>query len=306
MHTVKQKIFLLAILIIAGTSTIYSQQLYSGDLLCPEFAPTIAPDGTLTFNFPFDPGFDISEIEGTQNNMPPFVTYTGSGSFTGPSIYTLENPSPMFPIGFGSISDTLAFNFTGTGNILCVYGPIIPLELISFTGRTTEQNTNLLEWITATESNTQWIVLERSADASIWETVERLPAQGWSATITEYSVEDYNPYLMTYYRLRMIDLDGMEYFSGVIALERNSLSGVTIAPIPAKNEVFLQFDTAEEGEIIITIIDIHGRQLMQKIVTTTIGLNTIEIDLRAYTSGIYFVSLDNGEDQQTKRILKQQ
>ncbi len=267
---------------------------------CPEIE--VAPDGTVTFTFPSDPGFDISAIGTSNGGLPASVVYTGSGSFTGANVYTLENASPLFP---PSLTGSLVLDFTGTGFIVCDYG-FVPLELTSFTGRTTEQNTNLLQWITATESNTQWIILERSADAADWEVVERLPAQGWSATLTEYSSEDLNPYLMTYYRLRMIDLDGAEYYSDVLALERNSLSGMTISPIPAKDEVFLQFEDDTEGEVTISIIDIYGRELSKEIIPTIVGLNTKEIDIKAYASGLYYITIDNGIDQQTKRMIKQE
>ncbi len=289
------KIALLAICLIAGLSVVSAQE-------CPEI--NVAPDGTVTFTFPSDPGFDISAIGTSNGGIPATSVYTGSGSFTGPNVYTLESAAPMFPT---SLTGSLVIDFTGTGFIVCNYDDgVLPLELVSFEGRTTEQNTNMLEWVTASETNTDWIVLERSADISTWETVERVKAQGWSFNLQQYGVEDMNPYLMTYYRLRMIDLDGMEYYSNVIALERNSLSGVTIAPIPAKDEVFLQFDAAEEGEITLTVIDIYGRELSKEVIPTVIGLNTQTINISAYASGLYYVTVDNGIDQQTKRILKQE
>lgn len=298
MDSINKRIFLLAIFIIAGFGTIHSQLI--GDPLCPNII--YLPSGEVIFEFPSDPGFDIDTIGTTMGGVT--TIYTGSGSFTSPTTYTFENISPMFPFLIDLEGLMINFNFTGTGEIMCEFP--LPLSLVSFTGRTTERNTNLLEWVTATEANTQWIVLERSKNTTVWEAVERLPAQGWSSTLKQYSAEDFNSYLLTYYRLRMIDLDGMEYYSDVIALERNGLSGVTISPIPAKDEVFLQFDTVEEDEITISVIDIYGRTLSEEVVSTLIGLNTVKIDIRAYASGLYYVHLDNGEDQYSKRIIKQE
>ncbi len=295
----KLKMSLLAVLFFAATSIVNAQ-----DPLCPDI--NVAPDGTVTFDFPFDPGFDVSAIgiSTTPGQAIPATTiFTGSGSFTQPNVYTLE-PDQQFP---AALSGTLVMDFTGTGFIACSYVEgFLPLELLSFDGRTTERNTNMLTWVTASETNTDWIVLERSSDISSWETVERVKAQGWSFDIHEYSAEDLNPYLLTYYRLRIIDLDGAEYYSNVVALERNSLSGITISPVPAMKDVFLQFDSGNEGDLSLTVVDIYGRELSKELVPVVVGLNTIKIDIRNYPSGLYYVTLDNGIDQQTKRIVKQE
>lgn len=299
------KTTLIAFCLLAGLNVISAQN----DPNCPEIV--YGPGGEVFFVFPPNHGFDTLVTIGTSTGgLPATNIYSGTGSFTGnsPNVYTYyDEAGNEFP---NTLTGTLVLNPTGTGSngfIVCNYiNGVLPLEMVSFTGRTTDRNTNLLEWITATESNTDWIVLERSVDAFNWETVERVRAQGWSFNLHQYSVEDTNPYLLTYYRLRIIDLDAVEYFSNTIVLERNSLSGVTISPVPAKDNVFLQFDAAEEGEITITLIDIHGRKLNEKVISTVTGLNTVEIDLRAYASGLYYVHLDNGEDQQTKRIIKQE
>ncbi len=284
-------------------TTLSAQFLTGGDPLCPPDI-TVAPDGTVQFTFPVDPGFDITAIgSAPYNTAPPATTvYTGSGSFTSPFVYTLE-PDVTFPVNF---MGDLVVDFSGTGFIVCNYANNVPLELLFFDGRTTEQNTNVLNWATATESNTEWIILERSTDTENWGMVERLPAQGWSTDIIEYSAEDFNPFIKTYYRLHMIDLDGYEYYSDVVFLERSSLGEVVISPIPAKDNVFLQFEATNEDDITITVIDIYGRELSKEIVTTTIGLNTIDIDISQYASGLYYVTLDNGIDKTTKRILRQE
>jgi len=173
----------------------------------------------------------------------------------------LFSPSPVLRVVTTGIqpfptnlSGTLVVDFSGTGFIVCDYvDGILPLTLIEFNGYTTERNTNMLEWITASESNTAWILLERSVDAVNWGLVERLPAQGWSSELHEYSAEDLNPYLLTYYRLKIIDLDGAEYFSNVIALERNAVSGVTVTPVPASEEIQMIYEATEDGEINVSM-----------------------------------------------------
>lgn len=300
--------YLLALvtLCLAGFSTLNAQSQ-------EDYCPMIFVDpvtGIVTFTFPEsaggDDGYNISGI-GTGTGFPSSVIYTGSGSFMDPGAGAMTtfifDPDQNFP---GSLSGTLVIDFTGTGFIVCDYvDGVLPLTLVKFDGYTTERNTNILEWVTASEANTAWIILERSLDASSWDLVERLPAQGWSSEMHQYSAEDANPYALTYYRLRIVDLDGAEYFSNVIALERNTLSGVTVSPVPADEEVMIRFDAAETGELSLSIIDVLGQEISKETIPINIGLNTKTIDIRSLPVGLYYVTVDNGVDTHTKRIIKQ-
>ena len=291
----------LVVVCVAGINGLNAQ---AQEDVCPDIV--VMDDGTVVFTFPGpaggDGGFPISGI-GTGTSFPASTIYTGSGSFNGDNTVLTFEPNQPFP---DMLSGTMVMDFTGTGFIVCDYvDGILPLTLINFDGYTTERNTNMLEWVTASESNTAWILLERSSNATNWELVERLPAQGWSSELVQYSAEDMNPYLLTYYRLRIIDLDGAEYFSNVIALERNAVSGVTVTPVPAREEVQMIYEATEDGEVTVSVVDVIGREVVRETVQITEGLNTKTIDIRSLAVGLYYLTVDNGEDSHTQRIIKQ-
>lgn len=295
----------LSFLCFAGLTTLNAQISAPQAEYCPEIE--VLPDGTVIFTFPGpaggDDGYPITGI-GTGSGFPSSVIYTGSGSFTTPNtVFTFEPNNAPFP---PNLTGTLVMDFSGTGFIVCDYvDGVLPLTLIKFDGHTTDQNTNVLEWVTASESNTAWIILERSSNVTDWELVERLPAQGWSSEMHNYSAEDTNPYAVTYYRLRIVDLDGLEYFSNIVVLERNTLSGVVISPVPARDAVYMQFDASESGELSLAITDVLGRELSREIMPIQVGLNTQQIDISKLPVGLYYVTVDNGVDSHTKRIIKQ-
>jgi len=296
----KRLLLALVIVCVAGINVLNAQ---AQEDVCPDIE--VLDDGTVVFTFPGPAGggdFPVSGI-GTGTGFPASTIYTGSGSFNGDNtVFTFE-PNQPFP---DMLSGTMVIDFTGTGFIVCDYvDGILPLTLIEFDGYTTERNTNMLEWITASESNTAWILLERSSNATNWELVERLPAQGWSSELVQYSAEDMNPYLSTYYRLKIIDLDGAEYFSNVIALERNTVSGVTVTPVPAREEVQMIYEATEDGEVTVSVVDVIGREVVRETVQITEGLNTKTIDIRSLAVGLYYLTVDNGEDSHTQRIIKQ-
>lgn len=86
---------------------------------------------------------------------------------------------------------------------------VLPIELLSFTGEKINENTNLLKWSTASESNNNFFTLERSNDIQNWELVEIVKGAGNSNFQLNYEVIDKNPNAdLNYYRLTQTDYDG--------------------------------------------------------------------------------------------------
>jgi len=83
------------------------------------------------------------------------------------------------------------------------------------------------------------------------------------------------------------------------------LSGVTVSPVPADEEIMIRFDAAETGQLSLSIIDVLGQEISKETMPINIGLNTKTIDIRSLPVGLYYVTVDNGVDAHTKRIIKQ-
>jgi hypothetical protein len=99
---------------------------------------------------------------------------------------------------------------------------VLPLELIDFTGDAITDG-NLLKWTTASETGTQRFVVERSNDATEFREVGALDAAGDSWSLLDYQWLDRGaPEGLSYYRLRMEDLDGAVDYSPVILVRRGA------------------------------------------------------------------------------------
>jgi hypothetical protein len=99
---------------------------------------------------------------------------------------------------------------------------VLPLELIDFTGEAIMAG-NLLKWTTATETGTDRFVVERYNDATEFREVGALDAAGDSWTLLDYQWLDRSaPEGLSYYRLRMEDLDGALDYSPVILVRRGT------------------------------------------------------------------------------------
>lgn len=111
--------------------------------------------------------------------------------------------------------------------------PVLPVELVTFEG-SVSGSTTLLQWITATENNSDHFELWRSRDMIDRELVDVLQARGQSLIITSYTVLDYPGVPgVWYYHLVGEDQDGSRSELGTVSvLLRDQASGIDCRPNP--------------------------------------------------------------------------
>ena len=107
---------------------------------------------------------------------------------------------------------------------------VLPVELLYFKGKALDAG-NLLQWSTGSESGSEAFIVERSPDLSAFRPIARVTAAGDSWTPLSYEFTDREaPAGLSYYRLRIEDLDGSHRYSDVVPLQRGI--GITIHPNP--------------------------------------------------------------------------
>jgi hypothetical protein len=171
----------------------------------------------------------------------------------------------------------------------------LPINLISFTGKATE-NGNLLEWKTSNESNFSHFEVEKSpltpGGGTSFQKFEKIgkkdsnesknyefldpndPAGGWGAV---------------FYRLRIVDLDGKFSYSKIIYIENDAQTPPSggwgaVYPNPFSNQISI--DNFGNKELKISLLDITGREIIKPVFSNSrkVELNTEEIG-----TGIYFL-----------------
>ena len=198
--------------------------------------------------------------------------------------------------GYGAYNATTptsgAFTLTtsGTG----VAGTPIPIELKSFTG-TVEGSVNALNWETLTEINVKSHIVERSVDGKGWSEVGIVAGKRNSQASVKYTLEDRNPLVKAYYRLRTIDFDGKENLSSTISLTRKG-KGFGIArvyPSPTTRDVVVLFNAISEEKVTVRVMDITGRVVIQQVTEAVKDINELPLTLTALQSGVYIVTVSN-------------
>lgn len=184
----------------------------------------------------------------------------------------------------------------------------LPVTLISFTGKKSEY-TNLLEWKVASEFLFDRYVIERSADAKVFEQIGSVKAvAGESPEVNAYSYTDGHLPLSgsatLYYRLKMINQDGSFDFSGIISLS-NKPAGAEpgqIYPNPSNGRnVYIDIHANEHDTWHIATFSISGILHYSTSIPLKKGTNRVAVPVAYLPAGLYIVLFKNSLQQEIVR-----
>lgn len=275
------------------------------------------------------PVSQVNAITGNGTN-PITLTWTGADDVNGCGIdyYTvyvstdLVNYNVLFPkirrtdttfslpTGFNYCFFVLATDRVGNTEILrqgvtqcsTIGGPL-PVTWLYFNG-TNEGKNNLLKWATGSEQNSKEFRLERSLNGNDYSQIAVIPAAGNSTSERRYQfldqrIDRLNSRVM-FYRLKQVDLDDRFRYSNIVRLNYNKEGNTPtiVYPNPTRGAInILIGDRSVIGTEAI-VSDVNGR-IMKKVVITAANQ---QIDLSAYSNGLYLIRLSNDE---VLKVMKQ-
>lgn len=161
----------------------------------------------------------------------------------------------------------------------------LPTELLSFNSVCKDQKV-ILEWSTATETNSDYYLIERSANAINWVTIGKAAGAGNSSSIKNYSFTDEEPLSeASYYRLKQTDHDLKFKYSPIISFKgcKENLPELLVYPNPGNGEINLLF-TNDKG--LFNSVSIYN-SLGEKMYKSEIYQSAI--NLSGSKPGIYFI-----------------
>ncbi|MGB1204452.1 MAG: T9SS type A sorting domain-containing protein [Chitinophagales bacterium] len=83
-----------------------------------------------------------------------------------------------------------------------------------------------------------------------------------------------------------------------------TLSHLNIYPNPATSQITLQYEqNIAEKEVQITIFDMLGKKILEQTKDANLGKNSILIDISNLSKACYFVKIDNGVEQITRKLM---
>jgi hypothetical protein len=207
-----------------------------------------------------------------------------------------------------SLSGVTQCSAVSTTGTITVNNIVLPLSLVYFRGKK-QAETILLEWATASETQTNRFEIERSHDGSSFIKTGTVTAAGNSSTSKAYAFTDNNPLSgMNYYRLKMIDNDGKYTYSKQLVFSGNQPGSIVIDkinPNPFTEFIHIGIVLQQPQPIKIQLIDLTGRTVATKDFQGIAGLNDIICDgLNGLRAGIYFIKIISADALLQQKVLK--
>jgi hypothetical protein len=180
----------------------------------------------------------------------------------------------------------------------------LPVELLKFSSKCKPQEIEL-NWATATETNNEIFIIERSSDNSKWATIGSVRGAGFSNQTISYTFSDENPLeTISYYRLKQIDFDGAFKYYGPIAANCSAEASdvfVIIAPNPAQENVWIETNIKTPGTI--TLTDATGRAIA-KYNSDNLAV-PFNLPLQNVYPGVYLIRIDAEGFSKNYKIIRQ-
>jgi len=180
-------------------------------------------------------------------------------------------------------------------------GPL-PVSLLDFTAALQNKSV-LLQWKIATEKNLTKFVIERSANGSNFLPINSVPVNGASTFVKNYSIMDEQPLqAINFYRLKIIDIDGIFTYSNIVAVRINAEIKLRIFPNPAQRILFVEANGNNENAI-VQIVDGNGKKLKEMKVFLS-GKTSFSVDVSNLPGGFYNLILHKKEKTEVRTFIR--
>lgn len=235
--------------------------------------------------FEFLPGDMVGGV--TTSSLRAFK-YNGSFTFPASGNFTISGTTYTY-------NNITSFSEFGAGQDLSS----LPVTLISFNVSVFDVAKSRLSWSTGTELNFSKFIIEKSKNGSDFTAIGTIMAKGDNSI---YGFEDELQDAITYYRLKMVDIDGKTSFSKVVSVTTGFVKNqLLMSPNPAINIVtVIHPKTSRASSVAVTTLD--GRDILRQSVEA--GADKTNIDLSMLPAGIYLLNYVSPDDKKTLKFVK--
>lgn len=178
----------------------------------------------------------------------------------------------------------------------------LPITFLSFSATPLNQKV-LLNWSTASETNSSKFIVQRSKDASHFTNIGMVNAAGFSNVKKDYLFEDTKPLpALSYYRIQEKDNDGKFMYSQIEKVYfKGAGNDASLVFNPVQNQAIINLFSISKNQFDVRVVDQMGRTCILKNVIASEGNNQVFINTVSLSKGFYDVQISG---QGFKRGLK--
>lgn len=175
----------------------------------------------------------------------------------------------------------------------------LPVELLHFDARP-EGSAVQLDWATTSERDNERFDVQRSIDATFWQTVTEVPGAGNSQTMRSYAAQDPWPMPGTsYYRLLQVDADGTITPSEAVSVHFAPGPDILVHPVPFTTALEVAVPGEQIGQVVLR--DALGRSIQ---VPWQGQAHGARIATEHLSTGTYFLEVHAAGRAITKQVMK--
>ncbi len=261
------------------------------------FDQTVTPPGCATLSAaggtsyqwsssPADPTLSVAEQTQQTINVCPVVQTTYTVTVTG--------GNPLCP----SNGTDAATVFINTG---------LPVDYLSMNALCYDNHVRV-NWVTASQTNCDYFVVEKSIDGQSFVPIRTIPGHGTTSTTQYYSVKDDQMTMpVNYYRIRQVDFDGSAEYTPVFKSDCNASAGTfSFNASVADEQVLVSFDAMKDVSYKIEAIDASGKCVHAEwYLGGTDEFVTLSIPAAKLASGPYLIRLESQGSSASKKLIIQ-
>jgi hypothetical protein len=228
---------------------------------------------------------------------------------TSPSLYSYITPS-VHRIGNGPFPDEYNYYFEFEISsfselaLVSASGTALPVTWLSVSGQANGGKI-LINWATASESNTASFTIEHSPDGIKFTSLENVPAAGNSSATRNYQYLHGTPKTgANYYRIRQTDKDGKYSYSKTIKVNFGT-NGIplTLTPNPVSDKLMIWLPEIVNKSAVIKIYNPLGQLVQQQPVA--IGAKQVQVNTNNLPKGYYRLQLLQAGSSQSLPFIKE-
>jgi hypothetical protein len=185
--------------------------------------------------------------------------------------------------------------------------PSQPVSLLAFQVNLKEKNA-VLSWTTTNHYNFSHFIIEKSNDAKNYSEATILFADETSSVENSFKYKDNllnNTEKTTYYRLKLVDINGKASYSEtrmVRLIEENKVQ-ISTFPNPAINEVRVMIPTDWQEKLVTYEIYSNAGVLMQRYQNKQ-AAQVQQLNVQQLNSGNYLLKVNNGTTSTISNFVK--
>ena len=245
--------------------------------------------GTLTLQF------DLSSAGITDLSKVGLLVDTDTDFSSG----ALSVAPSSFNNGTGIVEYT--YNFTLANGLFFTLGEsasVLDVDLLSFDAKSDGNNTVNVEWITTSEKDNDYFIIQKSKNGEVFEDVVKIDGRGTTNQKEWYQFKDKKPFSGTsYYRLKQVNKDGTINYSYTKTVRLSGIEILTMYPLPANDFIKIILSSSKDNIISVALIDILGKETISTF-NAKEGINNFNINTKNLSSGTYVLKItpSNGKN----------